>query len=87
VFACQPHSASQKVIEMPNAVIKPTEVVSVDFLDDALRVHVRSGSNPIFDEDGHAVILFDRASIGRHLISAGPPDDSDQSWNPWRQGP
>jgi hypothetical protein len=75
------------VIEMPNALINPAEVVSVELSEDALRVHVRSGSKPIFDEDGHAVILFDRASIGRHLISTGRPDDSDESWNPWRQGP
>ena len=71
----------------PAKLINPAEVVSIELSEDALRVHVRSGSKPIFDEDGHAVILFDRASIRRHLISAGGSDDLDESWNPWRQGP
>jgi hypothetical protein len=75
------------VTEMPNPIIPPAEVVGVEMAEDGLRVRVRSASKPIFDEDGHAIILLDRASIRHHLISAVRPDDRDESWNPWRQGP
>jgi hypothetical protein len=68
-----------------------SEVIGFDESEGRLRVRLRSGSVPILDKDGRPVVLKD--PVFRRQLCLGPsnaplkPSDSEEMWDPWRQGP
>ena len=68
-----------------------SEVIGFDELEGRLRVRLRSGSVPILDKDGRPVVVRD--PVFRKGLCLGPsnaplkPSDSQEMWDPWRQGP
>ena len=68
-----------------------SEVIGFDECEGRLRVRLRGGSVPILDKDGRPVVVRD--PLFRKQLSLGPsssplkPADSEEMWDPWRQGP
>ena len=68
-----------------------SEVIGFDEIEGRLRVRLRGGSVPILDKDGRPVVVRD--PVFRKQLCLGPsnappePSDSEEMWNPWRQGP
>ena len=68
-----------------------SEVIGFDELGGRLLVRLRSGSVPILDIHGRPVVVRD--PVFRKQLCLGPsnaplkPSDSEERWDPWRQGP
>jgi hypothetical protein len=68
-----------------------SEVIGFDEFEGRLRVRLRSGSVPVLDKDGRPVVVRD--PLFRKQLFLGPqdtplrPSDSEETWDPWRQGP
>ncbi len=68
-----------------------SEVIGFDELEGRLRMRLRSGSVPILDKDGRPVVVRDPEF--RKQLRLAPwsdplkPSDSEEMWDPWRQGP
>jgi hypothetical protein len=66
-----------------------SEVIGFDELEGRLRVRFQSGSVPILDNDGRPVVVKDPVFRKQLCLSSAPlkPSDSEEPWDPWRQGP
>jgi hypothetical protein len=63
-----------------------SEVIGFEEFEGRLRVRLRSGSVPVLDKDGRPVVVRDPA-FRKQLFLGPKPSDSEEAWDPWRQGP